>query len=134
MDVIHDMTFIDMGDGTKIEGNKHLFEFAHAMTAPANFGMGKLSSIVTDPLNASMNKQWLSPAWAPKISEGGTAGEKFGDYAKWWVRNHSPMSVQQLGGGSFGGTIGFPRTGISADKREELTQQKRDLKKERGLK
>jgi len=134
LDVIHDMTFIDMGDGTKIEGNKHLFEFAHAMTAPAKFGMGKLSSIVTDPLNASMNKQWLSPTWAPKISEGGTTGEKAGDYAKWWAKQHTPMSVQQLGSGSFGGTIGFPRTGISTDKREELRQQQRDLKEERGLK
>jgi len=39
-----------------------------------------------------------------------------------------------LGSGSFGGTIGFPRTGISTDKREELRQQQRDLKEERGLK
>ena len=61
LDVIHDMTFIDMGDGTKIEGNKHLFEFVHAATAPSKFAMGKLSPVVTDPLNAAQNKQWLSP-------------------------------------------------------------------------
>jgi hypothetical protein len=134
MDTIHDMTYIDMGDGTKIEGNKHLFEFVHAATDPAKFGMGKMGSIVTDPLNAAMNKQWLSPTWAPKITEGGTSGEKAGDYAKWWGKQHMPMSVQQLGSGSVGGTFGFPRTGISTDKREELRQQQRDLKEERGLK
>ena len=134
MDTIHDMTYIDMGDGTKIEGNKHLFEFVNAATAPAKFGMGKMGSIVTDPLNAAMNKQWLSPTWAPKITEGGTTGEKAGDYAKWWGKQHMPMSVQQLGSGSVGGTFGFPRTGISTDKREELRQQQRDLKEERGLK
>ena len=133
LDTIHDMTFIDMGDGTKVEGNKHLFEFAHAMTEPSQFAMGKLSSTVTDPLNMAMNRQWLSPTWSPKISEGGTAAEKSADYAKWLLAHHAPISLQQLGEGSYGGTFGFPRHGKTEEEKATLRQKTKELKQERGL-
>ena len=133
MDEIHDMTYIDMGDGTRVEANKHLFEFVHAVTAPGQFGMGKLSSIVTDPLAAGMNKQWLSPTWAPNITEGGTTGQKAHDYLKWFGQHHMPISVQQLGEGAYGGTFGFPRHGKHEDERQLLNEQRQELKQERDL-
>ncbi len=131
MDQIHDMTFIDMGDGTRIEGNKHLFEFAHAITEPGQFAMGKLSSTASDPLNMAMNKQWLSPTWAPKITEGGTGAQKAKDYAKWFVEHHAPISLQQLGQGAYGGTFGFPRHGKTDEDKDDLAEKRRNLKEER---
>lgn len=133
MDKIHDMTYIDMGDGTRVEGNKHLFESVHAITAPGQFTMGKMSSIVTDPLNMAMNKQWLSPTWAPKITEGGTEAQKSKDYAKWFIEHHMPISLQQLGQGAYGGTFGFPRHGKHEDERQLLNEQRQELKQERDL-
>jgi hypothetical protein len=133
LDQVYDMTFIDMGDGTRIEANKHLFEFAHAVTKPGQFAMGKLSSTVTDPLNMAMNKQWLSPTWAPKITEGGTEAEKSKDYAKWFVEHHMPISLQQLGQGAYGGTFGFPRHGKHDDEKQLLNEQRQELKQERDL-
>lgn len=133
MDQIHDMTYIDMGDGTRIEANKHLFEFVHAITEPAQFGMGKLSSTVTDPLNMAMNRQWLSPTWAPKITEGGTKAQKAKDYAKWLAQHHMPISLQQLGQGAYGGTFGFPRHGKHEDEKQLLNEQRQETKQERDL-
>lgn len=132
-DQIYDMTFIDMGDGTRIEGNKHLFEMAHAMTEPAQFFMGKAGTVITDPLNMAQNKQWMTPGWAPKITEGGTRAERLKDYMKWWVSKHSPFSLQQLGEGANLGIIGFPRHGLSEEKKEKLKEEREAMREERGL-
>lgn len=139
---IADMTFIDMGDGTKIEGNKHLFETVHLMSSaaqgplfiPTKFAAGKLSSLVTDPINLMQNKQWLSPTWAPNITEGGTTMQKQGDYLKWMLQHHLPISAQQANEGKWAGLAGFPQHGMSDDEIEKKKQEIRDLKKERGLK
>ena len=130
---IHDATFIDMGDNTRIEGNKHLFEFAHAITEPAQFAMGKAGTLITDPLNMAQNKQWLTPGWAPKITEGGTRSERLKDYMKWWISKHSPFSLQQLGEGANLGVVGFPRHGLTEEKKEKLKEERAATKEERGL-
>jgi len=130
MDVIHDMTFIDMGERHEDRGNKHLFEFAHAMTAPAKFGMANYPAW-SRPLNASMNKQWLSPTMGTEDQRGRHDGEKAGDYAKWWGKQHNAHVGAAVGSGSVGVHLASAHS-ISTDKREELRQQQRDLKEERG--
>jgi hypothetical protein len=142
LDIIHDMTFVDKKDGTKFEANKHLFEGVHAMTAPKQFISGKMGSLITDPANIYANRQYLSPKWAPPItpvdSSGkatGTRMEQMEDYAKWMVKHHAPMSLQQLGGGTNNlGIVGFPSSGLTKEQKEKLKQEGNDLKSERNLK
>lgn len=131
---IHYMTQIDMGDGTRVNPNKHLYEFIHMLTDFPSFAMNKLNPVVSEPTAALMNKQWLSPKWTPKITVGGTATQQTGDYLKWAVKQNTPISLQQLNSGANYGIVGFPSSGLTPEKRAELKQVEKELKHERGIK
>lgn len=130
---IHFMTQIDMGDGTRVNPNKHLYEFVHMMTDFPSFAMNKANPIVSEPLAAAMNKQWLTPKWAPPITPGGTASQQAGDYAKWLLTQNMPISLQQLDSGSNYGLLGFPSAGLTEEKRNLLREKAREVKADRGL-
>lgn len=133
-DSIRFMTLIDMGDGTYVNPNKHLLEFIHAITDPPHFVAGKLSPLISEPIVAGMNKQWMPTKghWVPDITPGGTATEQTQDYLTWLFKQNLPISLQQANSANFG-IIGLPRSGLTDEKRDQLREQARDIKEERGL-
>ena len=132
------MTRTDLGDGRYMSLNKHLFEFIHMVTAPAEFASGKLSPMVSDPMAILQNKQWnnLSSKWAPKVTDGGTTGEVLMDEAKYLASKHAPIGFQQGLKGNFSGIGGFPISGMKpedlANLREKAKEERQKRKEEAG--
>ena len=127
------MTRTDLGDGRYMSLNKHLFEFIHMITEPAEFASGKLSPIVSDPMAILQNKQWnnLSSKWAPPITEGGTFGEVFGDEVKFLAAKHAPIGLQQGIKGNLSGIGGFPISGMKPEDLQNLREKSKEEKHKR---
>jgi hypothetical protein len=125
---LHDLTFIDLGDGRKMQYNKHLFEFVHAITDPGSFAANKASMIITDPINVLSNRQWASFGFAPPISTSKDSAQRAEDIAKWEVEHHLPITVQQVLKGNFGGMAGLPITGMTAKQKQQLREEERAKK------
>jgi hypothetical protein len=122
-----DPTFIDMGDGRRMQWSKHTMEPVHWLMKPTQQGLNKLSQAVKIPFEQLMGVQYLSASgFAPRIEE----GERLPHLAK----SLSPISVQQaFEAGEQSGIAGFLGAPIygrtTAQRRKEKLDRRFDRSK-----
>jgi len=64
-----DPTYVDMGDGRKMQLSKHFMEGVHWLQDPGKTLMNKMGPIPAELLTQSLNKEYLSPKGSPDIVE-----------------------------------------------------------------
>jgi hypothetical protein len=55
-----DWTYVDRGDGTKIQLNKHYMEMAHLVMDPQKFLLNKLNLLPKEAIDQFFGKEWVS--------------------------------------------------------------------------
>lgn len=55
-----DWTYVDRGDGTKVQLNKHYMEMAHLVMSPQKFLLNKLNLMPKEVIDQFFGKEWVS--------------------------------------------------------------------------
>ena len=122
-------TMVDLGDGRYINPNKHLMEVPHAATGLTQFVYNKMSPLLREPAEQTLNKQWLSPKWTPPITEENDSALK----ATMKRTQHAARKFLPIGGrgimdagpAGLGGLVGFPITGMTEDQKDEESEKRK---------
>lgn len=61
---------VDMGNGERLQANKHFLEVPHMLMNPAKFWMGKLGTIPSEALDQIFHKEYLTPSGGPDMKQG----------------------------------------------------------------
>lgn len=61
---------VDMGNGERLQANKHFLEVPHMLMNPAKFWMGKLGTIPSEALDQIFGKEYLTPSGGPPMKGG----------------------------------------------------------------
>lgn len=61
---------VDMGNGERLQANKHFLEVPHMLMNPAKFWMGKLGTIPSEALDQIFHKEYLTPSGGPDMKGG----------------------------------------------------------------
>ena len=128
MERVHDATYVDLGDGRKMQMFKHLMEGPHAVSDPQKFALNALGYIPRVAGTMATNKQWLTPDWAPPIAENHAgAVERAYRYAMWPVEQAMPISGMNFDAGigpTAGSFLGVPVYGMDAKQKAKLSQKR----------
>lgn len=61
---------VDLGNGERMQANKHFMETPHMFTNPAKFAIGKLGIIPSEVLEQAFHKEYLTTGNMPEMKEG----------------------------------------------------------------
>lgn len=123
-----DPLMLDMGNGEKIQANKHFLEVPHMLMNPAKFALGKLGTVPSELLDQVFHREYLTPEGGPPMQSGRL------EHA---ASRLLPFSLEP---GSDKGTpervmsaLGFPVYGTTEEekKRQKKERQKKRAKKEK---
>lgn len=121
---VNDATYVDLGDGRKMQMFKHLMEGPHAVSEPQKFALNALGYMPRVAGTIATNKQFLTPDWAPPIAESYlTPLEKAYRYGTWPLKQAAPIVGQQFDAGwgpTFGGFAGMPIYGLTDEQKVDL--------------
>jgi len=129
-----DPSYLDYGDGRKVQFSKHAMEPYHWITNPAQQAMNKMGILPKEALTQLEGKEYLSTKGAPPMdtSAGGRAMHV--------LKNLVPINIQQGGrsvfddpGSALMGEVGMPVYGMTEDQKEaarESSAEKRRRKQE----
>jgi len=117
-----DPTYIDMGDGRRMQWSKHTMEPVHWLMHPRQQALNKLSQVIKVPVEQIMGVQYLSASGhAPRIEE----GRRLVSIGK----ALSPIAVQQgfeaSEGSGIAGFLGAPIYGKTTEQKAEEKRSKR---------
>lgn len=65
-----DPLMVDLGNGEKMQANKHFLEVPHLVTDPAKFLLGKLGTIPSEALDQLLHKDYVTPQGGPPMQGG----------------------------------------------------------------
>lgn len=65
-----DPLMLDMGNGEKIQANKHFLETPHLLMNPAKFALGKLGTVPSELLDQMFHREYLTPEGGPPMQSG----------------------------------------------------------------
>lgn len=120
-----DPLMIDLGNGEKMQANKHFLEVPHMLTDPAKFMLGKLGTVPSEVLDQAFHKEYLTPEGGPPM-KGGRVEHAFSRLAPFSFAGNEAQGLPE----KLAGLAGFPIYG--ADKNsKEYKEAKAAEKKER---
>lgn len=126
-------TYVDLGDGRKIQLSKHATEPLHWFSKPSQQGLNKLGFWPREIANQLLGSQYLSasghaPRMDPENPVAPGAAARAGHVLKQFV----PIAAQQFdtsGQAGIAGALGFPIHGTSNEERARLKEQRKAKRK-----
>jgi hypothetical protein len=127
-----DWTYVDRGDGTKIQLNKHYMEMAHLVSSPQKFLLNKLNLLPKEAIDQFFGKEWVS--WDDKK---GLYGPPMVEYPFGMTRpvhaakEFIPLSVANImrdPGAGLAGMFSFGIYGMPYKQREEEAATRAEAK------
>lgn len=104
---LHDMTFIDLGNGQHAQVAKHWAEMPHLAANPQQFAINKAQPMMTEPVAGMLNQQYLSTHGAKPITKAKDWQSRTWDYLQWIAGNRAPIGVRQFSNGLGEGLLGI---------------------------
>lgn len=132
MERVHDATYVDLGDGRKMQMFKHLMEGPHAVSDPQKFALNALGYLPSTVAEGLTNKEFLTPDWSPNITSGHEPWlEKVYKHGMHALKRAMPIAGHQFDAGigpTLGGFAGVPIYGMTAEQKAKLSRQRMEEK------
>lgn len=61
---------VDLGNGERMQANKHFLEVPHMLTNPAKFWLGKMGTVPSEALDQLFKREYLTPEGGPPMKQG----------------------------------------------------------------
>lgn len=138
LEKVHDATYVDLGDGRKMQMFKHLMEGPHAVSDPQKFALNAMGYIPRTAGTLLTNKQFMTPEWAPPIAENHLGPvERAYKYATWPLHEASPIAAMNFDAGmgaTAGSFLGTPIYGSTQAQKQKRAQERLEEKARSMLK
>lgn len=122
-----DPLMVDLGNGEKMQANKHFLETPHMLMNPAKFALGKLGTAPSEVLDQLFHRDYLTPEGGPPMQGGRVehAASRLLPFALEGGQNQgTPEKLMSA--------LGFPIYGMTEENKRKLrAQRRREAEKKR---